>query len=106
MLTARLRSHRLAFLALAIAFALVGAPASRGEPSASRSVWEGVYTAEQADRGKAAYIEECARCYGASLSGSEFAPALVGDGFIEGWTGMSIGDLFQLIRKTMPQDST
>ena len=105
-MTARLRFHHRAVLTLAIASTLVGVgPASRAQPSESRSVWEGVYTVEQADRGEAAYIEECARCHGSSLSGTEVGPALVGDGFVEGWTGMSVSTLFKLIHLTMPQDS-
>src|ERR1700677_4631375 len=34
------------------------------------SVWDGVYTAEQADRGKALYGKQCASCHGAGLDGS------------------------------------
>ena len=40
-----------------------------GQPTAS--VWDGVYTEEQAGRGQALYAKECASCHGASLSGGE-----------------------------------
>ena len=33
----------------------------------SRSVWDGVYTQEQANRGKTAYAEQCATCHGADI---------------------------------------
>src|ERR1700721_1956122 len=40
------------------------------------SVWDGVYTAGQADRGKALYGKQCASCHGAGLDGSGQAPPL------------------------------
>src|SRR5438034_1798154 len=45
----------------------------------SRSVWDGVYTQEQANRGKTAYAEQCASCHGAELRGGDETPAVVGD---------------------------
>src|SRR5437762_2337919 len=36
---------------------------------ASRSVWDGVYTKDQAGRGQTAYREECAKCHAANLMG-------------------------------------
>ena len=35
----------------------------------SSSVWDGVYTQAQADRGKTAYNESCAACHGDQLTG-------------------------------------
>lgn len=67
----------------------------------SRSVWEGVYTAEQARRGEAIYARECASCHGAKLKGGE-APPLAGAGFLSVWYGYSAGDLVERIRQTMP----
>ena len=43
-----------------------------------RSVWDGVYTAEQAKRGEALYGQHCAACHGGTLLGAEAAPALTG----------------------------
>lgn len=50
----------------------------------------------------AAYDQNCATCHGAELSGSQFAPALVGDVFLTRWGGRSAGDLYEYIRSTMP----
>ena len=47
----------------------------------SRSVWDGVYTDEQAKRGAPLYSQYCASCHGAELTGGEMAPALVGSDF-------------------------
>lgn len=69
----------------------------------SRTVWDGAYTADQAKRGAALYAKECASCHGGELSGGEEAPPLAGDGFLANWNGLTVGDLFERIRKSMPQ---
>lgn len=73
------------------------------EPAESRSVWDGVYTEEQAKRGEPIYQKECAACHGAMMTGGESAPALTGGAFQANWNGLTLGDLFDRIRKTMPQ---
>jgi mono/diheme cytochrome c family protein len=88
----------------AVLLALTAACPSRAQPP-SRSVWDGVYTAPQAERGKALYAASCAMCHGASLSGSDMSPALSGGGFLANWTGQSVGDLFARTRTTMPQSN-
>ncbi len=70
----------------------------------TRTVWDGVYTEDQAKRGGAAYAKECGSCHGAQLTGGESAPPLAGDGFMSNWTGQTAGDLFERIRQSMPQD--
>jgi mono/diheme cytochrome c family protein len=67
-----------------------------------RSVWDGVYTADQAKRGSQVYAEECASCHGPELTGGESAPPLVGAGFLSNWTTLTVGDLFERVRVTMP----
>src|SRR6185436_10026913 len=62
----------------------------------TKSVWEGVYSDEQANRGKALYAQECASCHGSELTGGEF---------LAGWDGLTIGDLFERIRISMPQNA-
>jgi len=76
------------------------------EPAPSeRSVWDGVYTEEQAKRGEALYEKRCSACHGDKLAGRESAPPLTGGAFLSNWNGLSLGDLFERIRKTMPQTS-
>jgi mono/diheme cytochrome c family protein len=72
------------------------------EPPA-RSVWDGVYTPEQASRGQTLYNKECATCHGQSLSGGEEAPPLSGGAFMANWNGLTVGDLFERIRVSMPE---
>ena len=45
-------------------------------PAENHSVWDGVYTEEQAKRGETVYRKECAACHGARRQGSEKAPPL------------------------------
>ena len=71
---------------------------------APRSLWDGVYTPEQAKRGEAVYVERCARCHGAELIGSDMNPPLAGPEFLSLWNTKTVGDLFDRIRTTMPQD--
>jgi mono/diheme cytochrome c family protein len=71
----------------------------------SRSVWDSVFTLSQAARGEASYGKSCARCHQASLGGADETPALTGSGFLGNWNGLTLGDLHDRIRKTMPTDS-
>ncbi|HEX4637007.1 MAG TPA: cytochrome c [Rhizomicrobium sp.] len=68
------------------------------------SIWDGVYTEAQAARGNAGFADHCARCHGADLGGTGEAPALSGPQFLSDFDGLSLGDLFDRIRTTMPQD--
>jgi hypothetical protein len=89
------------------------APGARGEPlarqtapsssSASRSVWDGVYTLAQAKRG-ALKSGLCTSCHGDSFEGL-LGPELAGPAFTEKWEGRALGDLFDLMRLTMPDDA-
>lgn len=72
--------------------------------SPDRSVWDGVYTTEQSKRGEALYADNCASCHGAALGGGESAPPLTGGEFMANWAGLTVGDLFDRIRTTMPAD--
>jgi mono/diheme cytochrome c family protein len=69
-----------------------------------RSVTEGVYSSQQADRAKPIYEAECASCHGAALEGAVGGP-LVGDKFLANWSGRPLSNLVDKIEKTMPFDS-
>ena len=70
-----------------------------------KTVWEGIYTPEQADRGREAYERACAHCHRYDLSGDEEAPALRGSSFFVRWDGRSVSEMFGTVAATMPQDS-
>jgi S-disulfanyl-L-cysteine oxidoreductase SoxD len=67
------------------------------------TVWNGVYNAAQVKRGEALSITHCVICHGEQLLGNE-APGLVGPDFLASWTTQTVGDLFDRVKKTMPED--
>ena len=69
-----------------------------------KTVWDGVYSDAQAKRGEALFGDKCAMCHGADLSGGD-APSLVGSEFSGNWDDLSLGDLAERIRASMPQDN-
>ena len=68
-------------------------------------IWQGVYTAAQAERGKATFLVTCQRCHNADLSGDR-GPALKGERFMTTWGGGGVNRLFEKIRDTMPPFAT
>ena len=91
---------------LLMSSAMVGLAQSAASSAATprRSVLDGVFLEQQAKRGQALYEQECASCHGAALQGIEMAPALVGPSFLANWGGLTLGDLFERIRQSMPPD--
>jgi quinoprotein glucose dehydrogenase len=69
-----------------------------------RSVWDGVYTSEQAERGRAAYMNACASCHAKDLRGDSTAPSLIEESFSFQWGDASVGELLERIRTLMPSD--
>lgn len=92
---------RIAFLGLAIVWTSALTQSALGA-QAARTVSDGVYTDAQAERGLAAYKTSCVECHGGDLTGDGFAPALAGPEFMGNWTDLSVGDLFERIRISMP----
>ena len=83
-------------------------PAAQGAPDSTRelvtkSVWDGVYTEEQATRGEAVYDAQCQLCHLKDLRGDGFASGLVDRAFTDRWNGRNLGDLYAITRSTMPQ---
>src|SRR5436190_21713659 len=70
-----------------------------------RSVWDGVFNEEQAKRGQAVFTDECSTCHGRDLEGADMTPPLTGAGFMSNWDGLTIGDLYDRIRISMPLNS-
>jgi mono/diheme cytochrome c family protein len=77
-------------------------PSPAQQQETMRSVWDGVYTDAQSERGKSQYSQHCAECHGEALDGQEMIPPLTGNDFIGNWNGLTAGDLFERIHNTMP----
>jgi cytochrome c len=88
-----------------ITFCLLPAalPQQNEQPSKPHSIWDGIYTAEQAKRGEPLYDRACSACHGDKLAGHEDAPPLAGQDFLDSWNGLTVGKLFDKIRLTMPK---
>ena len=71
----------------------------------TRSVLEGVFNEEQLKRGTQTFVDNCSVCHGQDLSGGEIAPGLFGPNFMANWNGLTVGDLFERIRISMPPDN-
>ena len=82
------------------------APPTAQSPSpATRTIWDGVFTQAQADRGRDQYRKSCASCHKADLLGESAAPPLAGPEFSQRWVGSNVDDLLTTIRRSMPQDA-
>jgi len=66
------------------------------------STRNGVYTAEQAHRGKAIYQNRCVMCHGDSLEGQGQNSPLKGTKFLNNWVGQTMADLFMKTIVMMP----
>jgi mono/diheme cytochrome c family protein len=84
-------------------FGLIGVGYAWQTPT--RSVRDGVYSSAQMKRGETVFQENCAVCHGQDLSGGEVAPALFGGNFMSNWNGLTVGDLSERIRQSMPPDN-
>jgi cytochrome c len=92
--------------AIPVALAAVVVAKAAQNPPAKQSVWDGVYTDAQANRGGRQYARSCEQCHGADLSGDpvEEIPALSLDSFMTSWSGKSVKDLFDTVKRSMPKD--
>lgn len=65
----------------------------------------GLFTPEQAERGRALYEEACGTCHGRTLRGSETGPPVVGAGFVLAWEGRTAAELLDYVSAEMPPES-
>ena len=96
---------------LVICIFTIAAAAAAQSTYSRRSVWTGVYTTEQAARGKVEYEKTCIRCHAANFEGigdaellGDFGPrfSLKGTEFMERWREDTASSLFTLIAGGMP----
>ena len=77
-----------------------GAAPAGAQNAEEPSVWDGVYSEAQAERGRTLYEASCARCHGDDLSGANARP-LAGESFIRDWGGLKLDGVLTRAR-TMP----
>jgi cytochrome c5 len=67
----------------------------------TKTILDGVFSAEQATKGQSHYSANCVRCH----EGSEAdGPILMGRSFVERWREDSLGVLFNFVKTRMPPD--
>jgi cytochrome c len=108
-------------IAVITTVALVGGTARAAQTPGKRSVMDGVYTTDQAARGRAQYKKRCVLCHldngqghaavpvipGESLEreGDAEAPAVAGEPFQKKWNGRTAWELYGTMASTMPVGS-
>ena len=96
--------HGLNVAVAAVVACLALTAASTIAVTRARSVWDGVYSKAQAARGKTIYNETCARCHGETMLGGDDAKPLAGSEFLERWDRKAVWVMFDVTRRTMPDD--
>ena len=105
------RTARLAVFVLAVGAVWRGGALAQTAAGAALSVRAGVFTMEQARRGRIAYTGPCDRCHGYKLDGASDdpdmlpAPPVAGPKFLRKWDGRSLAALFEYVRATMPANN-
>jgi quinoprotein glucose dehydrogenase len=98
-------------IALAAAGILVAAPSAgtaqdAGAPAADSgaevTIFSGVYTEEQAARGRSAYSTACAVCHGPTGQGGPDAPGIIGYVFDQKYDGAPLVSYVDYMRMMMP----
>lgn len=75
---------------------------------AQRTIWDGVFTEDQAEDTRLLYLGACASCHGSRLNGAAdepdmgSGPPLTGPVFLRNWNGRTLGALFDYTRTAMP----
>ena len=106
-LSVRVTARLLLVAALGTTLGALGQTAERD----TRSIRDGVFTAEQARRGRIAYTGPCDRCHGFKLDGASDdpdmlpAPPVAGPKFLRKWNGRTLVALFEYVRTTMPSNN-
>lgn len=103
-LAGEMRSARAATAAPTERTAAASKPSPRPAADAAKTTLDGVFTSDEAARGKTQYTNTCSACHMEDLSGSGQALPLAGDAFMDIWEGQTMNDFFQLVQGTMPQD--
>lgn len=78
------------------------AEADDGEAGGELTIFDGVYTAEQADRGQGFFSSDCASCHANTARGSSAGPGLIGYTFDNKYAGQPLYNYFDFMRTNMP----
>jgi len=93
-------------VSILFAIAIVGVAMTTAVQSAvfaqSKTVWDGVYTEQQAARGAVSFASNCARCHGATTNDGEDAKSLAGERFWKSFRESTVDHLLDYVSRNMP----
>jgi mono/diheme cytochrome c family protein len=94
-------------IVLAAAMSIAIGRGSVAQAQERYSAWDGVYTEEQATRGKDEYEYNCGSCHIHDLTGDSIkdTPPLAGGDFLDQWSTKTVGELLDYMSTNMPADS-
>jgi mono/diheme cytochrome c family protein len=92
-------------IATALFVTVAGGVLATAQAPAKKTVWDGAYTKEQADRGASAFAANCTNCHGANLEGTGRYKALVGDTFWNDFSSRNVQYVLNYISKNMPNNA-
>ena len=95
---------RKTWMRLGMFVVLAVATPALAEDAATRTIQDGVYTAEQADRGAELVGNACSLCHGNTLRGSPAGPSVM-SGFFDKWGSKPLAELYTYISTEMPADN-
>ena len=65
-------------------------------PAGQKSIHDGVFTQDQVRAGEELYLDVCLECHAKDTFGPDY---------MEGWSGASVRELFELVQATMPYEN-
>jgi len=99
-------TSRQCHLSILFAIAIVGVAMASVVESAvaaqSKTVWDGVYTEQQASRGALSFGTNCARCHGGTTTDGEDARSLAGERFWKSFRESTVDHLLDYVTRNMP----
>lgn len=98
------------FFAVFLCVPALGVFPNVAQQAEEKSVWDGIYSQAQAERGQVVYSGVCAKCHGRTGNGAgepdqPESPSVARQAFLAKWDGRTVGDLFEYVRTTMPVDN-
>ena len=93
-------ARKLGIVIFCILIMFVLAVPSISARQSGRTIWNGVYSQDQATQGEA-LMGQCRGCHGASMDGGQ-APALRGEKWMDYWREDTLDSMYSLIKESMP----
>ena len=97
-----MKSHKINIATFFVSILLFAGTVMFPQTASHKTVWDGIFTDDQANRGRTAYLDNCSPCHGADLEGLN-GVRLSGPEFMERWREFDVSALYDFISKSMPR---